>query len=684
MAANIKLGVDMTAFKQGINEAKAQIKAFDAQLKVAETTFKKTGDAEAAMSTKTDALTNKLKTQKQMVRQYEEALARMRAKEVDPMSESYKQLEAAMLNMQSAANETEIALQSLNVSQMNAASSADKLTQSVNSIGKKMSLDQVISGIGKITSGLETAAKKAETFAKALWGGVTESAERADDIATMAAILGLDIESYQKYKKTFDSFADITVKDWESAKSKIQSAVVKTTNDQFDIFAALGVGIRDVDGNISPYYNRYVIGKAREWEDVFWDVGKALREKVAKNELTQDEADVYAKALFGKSWDSLNPIFNLGREGFYEKYNSQNVTSKDAINLLADLNDQLVKLKGDFQSLQDEVLAGLAPALTEGAKALDGLLGKLMEYLQKPEGQQMLERLGEAVSGLFEDLNKIDPQKVVEGFVSVFEKIVSGFEWIVDNKNLIIRVLEDIVIGWAGLKLTGGALDILKLINGVREFNGVNPESPSSVTGGNGDVLATGSGSGGFWSNVLNKLTLVSLASAAGNAFNPQNSEAWQQFLKDTNGQSLAEKQKYALIHDFGEEAYELLNKDEVPITVTPEVPEDAASEISKDVGTVPINAELVFKNRRDSFGLVDSFLNGSHANGIWSVPNDNYLALLHRGERVVPAREVTASRNFSSNLYVESMYMNNGQDAEGLAAAMAAANRRTMSGYGS
>ena len=71
------------------------------------------------------------------------------------------------------------------------------------------------------------------------------------------------------------------------------------------------------------------------------------------------------------------------------------------------------------------------------------------------------------------------------------------------------------------------------------------------------------------------------------------------------------------------------------------------------------------------------------HANGLPYVPYDGYLAELHRGEMVVPAREV-ASRNYSSNLYVESMIMNNGTDAKGLAAAMAAAQRRTMAGYGS
>ena len=72
------------------------------------------------------------------------------------------------------------------------------------------------------------------------------------------------------------------------------------------------------------------------------------------------------------------------------------------------------------------------------------------------------------------------------------------------------------------------------------------------------------------------------------------------------------------------------------------------------------------------------------YANGIWSVPFDGFQAILHKGERVVPAREVGSSRNFSSNLYVESMYMNNGTDAAGLASAMAAAQRRTMNGFGS
>ena len=81
---------------------------------------------------------------------------------------------------------------------------------------------------------------------------------------------------------------------------------------------------------------------------------------------------------------------------------------------------------------------------------------------------------------------------------------------------------------------------------------------------------------------------------------------------------------------------------------------------------------------------VIGQGLGEGYANGLWSVPVDGMIARLHKGERIIPAREAAANRNFSSNLYVESMYMNTGQDAEGLAAAMAAAQRRTSAGFGS
>ena len=137
----------------------------------------------------------------------------------------------------------------------------------------------------------------------------------------------------------------------------------------------------------------------------------------------------------------------------------------------------------------------------------------------------------------------------------------------------------------------------------------------------------------------------------------------------------------------------------EPEVTVVPKPEENAAEKISQDVGVVDIRANIVPWFFAGGYGHLTGggapmglgSLGGEsmrpvigNANGLPMVPWDGYPAILHKGERVVTAREVNNSRNFSSNLYVENMNMNGGVDAAGLAAAMAAAQRRTMRGYGS
>ena len=160
MAVNLEMGVDLSSFNSGINQAKAQISAFNATLKFAESSFKATGDAEAAMITKTNALNGKLQAQKSMIQQYAKALEDMKKSGVDETSESYLKLQRQMILAQSSMQDTQAALNGLNASQQEAATSADKLTQSVQGISKKVSLDQIIGGIDRITDGMERAAQK--------------------------------------------------------------------------------------------------------------------------------------------------------------------------------------------------------------------------------------------------------------------------------------------------------------------------------------------------------------------------------------------------------------------------------------------------------------------------------------------------------------------------------------------
>ena len=764
MAVTTKMSVDVSGFKKGMAEAQASVKTMDAALKKNEAAYKATGNAEDYMAKKSDLLKQKLDSQNKVAKQAEQVLQAMGKNGVDPASLGYQKMAKTLLNAQTAALETQAAIDSLGQSTQQAATGADNLTKSVNGIGKKMSLDQVISGVDKITKGLETAAKKAVEFASALWGGVTESAQRGDDIATAAAVLGIDIESYQRYQKVFDQVGEITVNEWIKARTKVQSAILKTTDEQFDIFAALGVGIREGG---DPRQNRYTSKKLREWEDVFWDLGKALREKVASKQITQDQADVYANALFGKTFSQLNPLFELGREGFYKSYNSQIVTSEEGIKKLADLNDELIKVQGDFKSLQDEVMQGLAPALQKGAEVLDDLLARLMEYLQKEEGQQMLERLGKAVEGLFDDISKIDPEEVVSGFVGVFESLISGLEWIINNKDTIVDGLKKILDGWAMLKLTGGALDMLKLIQGLQGLNvgevsgtgGTETTGTSTTTNGkpiltgngnvdiNTDVVMFDSGVGGMGFVFSEGVKEITKSISSQQQFkdlmrqyglDPENSDLYWETYNAVHGGPGSERQKQVIeealnnggaIHDYlpkdTEEVIKQLafSKREIfsegfqesmfqglqeifnegsPTEIPAELSEVDIMQSLRNalavIGTVTIPAQLDIggiSTGTSSGGTVGrgdvhvydpgSYIYSGigHANGLPFVPYDGYLSVLHRGERVLTASQ---NRNYTanSNLYVENMNMNNGMDAQALAAAMSAQNRRISAGFGS
>ena len=693
MAVNMKLGVDLSGFKQGISEANAQLKTFDAQIKLAESSFKKTGDAEAAMYQKTDALTNKLKVQKQMVQQYWQTLEKMRTSGVEPTSKSYQQMQAAMLNMEAAANETEIALNGLSTSQLNAASSADKLTQSVNSIGKKMSLDQVINGIDKITGGLENAAKKAVDLGEQLWNNIMNKAQWADDTATMAMMYGIDLDTFLRMQKLVANGMDTSVDAILGAQSKLKRGIGSDAKAVSDALSEMGISMTTFVGE-----GKYgAIEQAKDSLELFWEVGQKLMtwgDEYQKEDMAQK--------LFGKGWKELVPLFRdyKSLEDYNKALDNVNVNSEEDVNALAELNDKIGELKSNLDTLSTDILAKLAPALSQGADALNGLLTKLLEYLNKPEGQAMLERLGTAISGLFEDIGKIDPQAVISGFTGVFEKIIQGLEWLVNNRKTVIDALKAIVIGWAGLKLTGGALQIMKLIDGVKNFQGVPTAPPQNVTSGNGEVIANGNTGSGWLSPLLS--TLVS--GMPTNFVMEEAFRGWREgqkmlaeWKKTTEGMTQVEKDAYTLKLSLGisdEEAKNLAEKmNENPPEVTVEtVPEEnAAEKIAQEVGKVVLPAELRIMGGGIGLGgggeMLSLFSGNkravySNANGISFVPYDGYLSVLHKGERVMPAVQ-NKNYTYNNHTYFGSVNLHNGLEVDALTESIERNNRRKRGGYG-
>lgn len=811
--STVKMGVDVTQFKQGMKEAQNSVKTLDAALKYNEKQMKASGNAEKDFTTQANLLNAKLKEQKAIAANAEKALKEMEKNGVRTASAAYQDMQRQLINAQSAILDTEAALNSLNTSQQEASQSAGELSQNVAGIGKKMSLEQVQSGLKSVTGIIEKAATAAWDLGQKLVGSVKDAAKAADDAATMAEMYDIPLTEYLQMQALVESGMDTSVEAILGAMSKMRRGVGADSQATMDALKELGVGMRE--GNILDPYS----WKTKDPTKLFWEAGKAI---MALGDAYEQENR--AQAIFGKSWRDLKPLFDSfdNQEDYQKALEGTTVNSEDTIRNLAKLNDKMMELEHNFGVVKTELLGALAPALTTVSGVLSDLLVEFNKYLQTPEGQAKLQELGDAVVSLFDGLKDIKPGDVIDTAKSILDGIVETLKWIGNNWQGIVTGIEAIVGAWMALKVTDGMLTIRQLLNGLSGLrntgdgtNLVTTGGPSvPVTNGGGNAVTTtaltaASGSaatatfgtemaatlagGGFSGVAIAALPAVAIAVgtiiernrqkekldeqdaqlAAAAAIEAMGDARTAEFLKkvalatgperDENGntvgqgffigmnpgdidgilQSLGDLdaadmdslmqavRKYApntlghftdkmlekylaggsefdthevqgLLENVAKAMRQAAEDGFVPeayVQPVIEDPEEAAEEISEEIGTVPVLVEPVVSGSVPSSKFPNvgywwgrrpygggsaagaNYIEG-YANGLWSVPWDGYPAILHRGERVVPAR--AAGGTYSSNLYVENMNMNNGTDAAGLAAAMAAAQRRTMSGYGS
>lgn len=460
MAVTTKMNVDVSGFKAGIQQAQQSVKTLDAELKRNEAQYKATGDKQKYMADQTKALNSKMQEQRTIIKNAEAALKAMEEKGVKPTNEAYQQMQRTLLNAQTAVAEITSKMDALNTSEVKAAGSADKLTGSLGSISTKVNLDAVINGVNSITKGLEDAAKAAVSFARDAWGEIMDIASYADDIATKATIYGMTPQEYQAMANLAATWGETSVDAIMAARRRIWKNGRELAEE--GVFDALG---------ISPYMStggKYGTGMMKDWEDLFWESGTALMEM---DPFIRQE---YGEKLFGRGWENLIPMFTMGRQDYEAalKVAGEAVITDENVEQMAKLNDTVTQLEQKFLALEGNIVAELAPALTLAAEAVGGLLDKLLEYLNTPEGQQMLDRLGTALTGLFEKLSTIDPKTVVEGFVGVFDKLIGGLEWLFDHVDDIANALPTIVGVWGTLKIGGELLKLIELVSGLKYLLG--------------------------------------------------------------------------------------------------------------------------------------------------------------------------------------------------------------------
>lgn len=689
MATNVKLGVEVSEFTKGMKEAQDSVKLVNAMLKQNEAQLKLTGDAEATMEAQTTLLNAKLEQQKKVAEQAEKALQAMKDSGVDPTSKAYKDMMLKMVNAQTAAKNTEAELKTLGDTTEKTAGSTKTLGDNLKEIGGKISLEQTITGIEKITGAIEKGAKAAYKLGKSIVTEVLGAGSWADELQTTAKAYGITPEELQRMQKTAE-IIDTSADDILKSKQKLAE-----NTDKLSDLLGIDVGGKTID-------------------DAFWETGEAI---MALGDAFEQEE--IAQKIFGKSWRDLVPLFSAGREEYERINDTWSVVSDEQLESLQKLDDQYQTLKADLQTLKMETLSQLAEPMAN-------VLAKLNEFISSDEGQKVIGDL----MGTLKD----------------------ALQWITNNSGAVVTALTAIGTAFGLMKVSEGVLTVVKLFDGLKGLLGGGKGGGGGTGGGGAGWFGTAMGKAGgllktFWTTGGGASTLTPLAALALGIMpaviaHGQDLARWQQqynarvsaatqggrnawFIQaaadafGTEGQvnfGTAEKLLMGLSDRQGQqkaELYNLLkgsttagydtwnllnmfwngetmdqhmvdellqnitdvfaaNEQKVKVPMEPEVPADAAQQISEQIGTVPISVQLI-----EGGGAEHSF-----ANGIWSVPYDGMLARLHKGERVVPARQ--AGSSFSSNLYVENMNMSGGLSADALAASIASRNRRVMAGYGS
>ena len=727
---NASFGVDISSFNKGISTAKQEVRTLDQQMKMLNATIKAEGASEATLNQQTQTLNSKLAAQKSMAKQAEDALKAMTEKGVKPTSDAYQKMARELLAAQTGMMETKAALNELGEGSLKAADGVEKLESGLSGISRKISLDQVISGVGKITDGLESAARKAVKLGETIWTNVMDSATWGDDIATQAMMAQMSVEEYQRIvnvaAKNGETSTGSMIKSWKKVKMNL-------TSDSKDVVSAFNeLNVKTKEWGDAGQSGPSLI--ARDYMDVYWEIGEAL---LKVSDASKQER--LAQTLLGRSWQESLPMFLMGRKAYEEALRNEDVLTGEQVNNLGTLNDTVTGVNQKFETLKNTLIAEIAPTLTDVAGSIGDILHEINAYLETEEGQQTLKDMGDAIGRLFEGLGQLNAEDVVSGFKNVFDKIVNGLQWLADNGGKVISIVEGLGIAWAGLKLGSGALDILKLLNGLKGLTGM--DATGAESGGGGTVWSTlGSSLMGFAGKAAPILSNAALQNGLPGVYdwlmnqtdvgmwlrgtktpgdtwndlkqNVQNNAEtfesdwrnnvlmkpffdlgennirfWDQFWnKDWKKaqENLGAAAEWTLGDEFtADELMQMINNGE-PVPIKSDIDmETSAEDIAEQIGTViipgvvQVTGDPTYSKRTPGMqGIIPGY-----ANGIAYVP-DTRLAILHRGETVTPAREI-ASRNYSSNLYVEKMIMGGGTDARGLADEMAAAQRRQASGYG-
>ena len=725
-------------FRSAMTNAANAVKVLNAEEKLAKAQFQQTGDAEKYAAQQADILKQKIEAQKNAVKAAEQALKQLNDNGVSKSSKQFQQWQTKLLNAQTSLTKMETDLQKVTGTLDATTDSAEKTGGALEAVGKKVSYDGVINGIGRITGAMEAAFQKAKQLGTELVNFVNSAAASADEIATTATVNDLTTQEVQQMQYTAD-ILDTTYEDIMKSRQKLakylSSAEASGKDSLYGIplFEEVGTG-------------KYgVIKQLRDIEDIYWEIGNLMT--TVQEEGGFEAVNSAATEMFGRSWERLRPIFAsdwasednyLGRafgsaREYYEAVMaSWDVNSDDTMNKLTKYDDAIQTLQNNLETLEMTVAGELAPGFEKVANFVSELVSEFNKYLETEEGQQKLSDLSDAIVGLFEGLTDVDFGDALELAKGAIKGLTTGLNWIKDNWQDVKSAIEDLAVAFGLLKVSETVLTFMQLLASgkylfkdgkLSGYDAGGGETGGGGTDGSGGPVVTGG------SNVETRTEKIGMAAAVQSVLR----DTWELINNAANGavadwaaaqaesgfinegdidevtrrneemlaaaeaylqkkQEVSESVSEGLWTD--EEAKSLEDRirettaafENNPIGIDSEIelPDNENEIIAEKIGTVTVPLEFrIDPNYANYAQYADKESGGHHANGLPWVPYDGYIAMLHRGERVLTAGQ-NRSYTYNSNNYFGNVNLNNGQDIDKLCDSIDRHNRRAQSGFGS
>lgn len=293
--------------------------------------------------------------------------------------------------------------------------------QVVMAVGKQMQdLGKKITDAGKKFQPVSRAAAAVVTGMGALGMSAINT---ADDLETLSKQTGLSTDEIQKMQYASE-LVDVSLDSITGALKKMKPKMT----DSNATFEALGVSIRDADGNM------------RSATDVFYDSLTALSK--IENETERDQV---AMELFGKGADELAGIIDDGGQALKDYGKEAEdlglIMGGEELEALSAINDQVVKLKNQFKGSALKLGSKIAEAAAPIVEKLAAGMEKLAGWFDKltPQQAEMALKIAAVVAA-------IAPVMMIIGkLVTGIGGLITAFGFLLSPVGLIIAAIVALI-----------------------------------------------------------------------------------------------------------------------------------------------------------------------------------------------------------------------------------------------